>query len=120
MSRRRRRNSPSFVLRDIVLRSVPSRDRPRMSAPMEARFRDIDERSAACYADLENLTHQLGETAKALRAGDLDAEIAEGSMGRLEASECSLAVHVRAARKASQKRRADTDVFTLTNDGVGE
>ena len=107
----RRRRSAAFVARDIVARSAPNLSRPRMSAELEARCRSVDARSAACYANLEDLSEQLGEVARELRDGELDIELPNGSNGASEdahESDRELAVRVREAQASSRKRRADT------------
>lgn len=49
-----------------VMRSMPNPNRPRLSAESEMRFADIEKRTAACYAESEELTDKLLEMAKVI------------------------------------------------------
>ena len=47
-----------------VMRSMPNPKRPRLSVEAEEKFADIERRTAACYAESENLTAQLNQMAQ--------------------------------------------------------
>lgn len=55
----------------LVERSAPDHDRPHLRAEVEARMDDVERRTAACYAALENasasyndITHKILEKGK--------------------------------------------------------
>ena len=50
-------------------RSEPSRTRPRLSEERERELADIERRSAACYASMEELTYQVGKLTEEIKRG---------------------------------------------------
>lgn len=54
----------------LVQRSQPSTERPRMAEDVEARLDHIERDTAACYASMEEVTHQTLQAAKALGEDD--------------------------------------------------
>ena len=46
-------------LRIIEERSQPSKDRPKLSLPVEANLAEVEEKTARCYAENENLVHRI-------------------------------------------------------------
>lgn len=49
----------STTTREIVSRSYPSLNRPRLSTEAENRLADVELRSAECYTDIENITQKF-------------------------------------------------------------
>lgn len=52
------RDSVAHV-RVIAERSAPDPNRPRLADEHERRLEDVERRSAACYAEAEELAHQM-------------------------------------------------------------
>jgi hypothetical protein len=47
----------------LVERSAPNPDRPRLAHEWERQLAEVDVRSAACYASMEDLSDQLARLA---------------------------------------------------------
>lgn len=69
----------------LVERSAPDPDRPRLSDEWERQLADIDAKSAACYASMEDLSDQLDRVAR---------ELDDGVVVEQAADDDSLAVRV--------------------------
>jgi len=50
----------------LVHRSMPNPYRPRLSEEREARLKDVEDRTAACYAGAEEIAFRLRRIAKYL------------------------------------------------------
>jgi hypothetical protein len=53
---------------EIISKSQPSLDRPRLRPESERRLAEVEQRSARCYADAEELADGLDELAKQIEA----------------------------------------------------
>lgn len=51
-------------LRVIEERSKPSSERPRLSLSLEADLAEVEEKTARCYAENENLVHRIRRLSK--------------------------------------------------------
>jgi len=56
----------------LVERSAPDPDRPRLSDEWERQLAEVDVKSAACYASMEDLSDQLDRLAADLGGGAVD------------------------------------------------
>ena len=54
--------------RVLVTRSAADPDRPKLPADDEKRLHDVERRSAACYAEIEETTYRYRQIAKRLNA----------------------------------------------------
>jgi hypothetical protein len=54
----------------LVERSAPDPERPRLGEEWEVMLADIDAKSAACYASMEDLSDRLDRLAVAIREED--------------------------------------------------
>jgi hypothetical protein len=56
-------------IRTHVENSAPNTERPRLSEKKEKLLADLDQRSAACYAGMEELTYRVGKLAEDIEKG---------------------------------------------------
>jgi len=54
--------------RDIITKAQPNLERPRLRPESERRLAEIEQRSARCYADAEELAEELDAFAKEVEA----------------------------------------------------
>lgn len=52
----------------LVERSTPNPDRPRLSAELEAQLAELDRKSAACYALMEDISDRIAQLADKIDA----------------------------------------------------
>jgi hypothetical protein len=77
----------------LVERSAPDPDRPRLAEEWERQLADIDAKSAACYASMEDLSDRLDRVAAEIDDGVIVEDADEGD---------SLVVHVKEVEKNTQ------------------
>ena len=92
-------------LQKLVKRSRPDTSRPRMRDEFEDRFVEVDANSAACYAELEDLSDRFANLAADLRA---ESERNAAPIAEIDPEE-SLVYHVEEAISTARSRRADTE-----------
>lgn len=61
--------------KDVVSRSLPNLSRPRLPTEIEAKLAAVDQRSALCYAEAEELAEKLSQQAKEIDASGIPLEI---------------------------------------------
>jgi hypothetical protein len=87
----------------LVERSAPNPDRPRLPEEWERQLVEIDAKSAACYASMEDLSDQLDRLAHEMDDGVVVEEASE---------EDSLVVHIK-------ETAAETQIAALGAGGNG-
>lgn len=55
-----------MTVKQAVQRSMPNPTRPRLTTQSEAKFADVEQRSAACYAEAEDATEKMWRLARTL------------------------------------------------------
>ena len=76
---------PVARVRMIAERSVPDPDRPRLSEENERKLEDVERRSAVCYAESEELTHQLRVLASEIAGCDESTDVGSEPRGDVRA-----------------------------------
>lgn len=56
-------------IRAMAERSAPDLSRPRLSEEHERALADVERRTAACYASMEELSYQIGNLTEELKRG---------------------------------------------------
>lgn len=99
---------------EIVKRSAPDTTRPRLPDELEHELEPIDRASAACYANLEDLSSRFADLAADLRSEN-NAE-AESIPVEILRDEPSIANKALELRQASASRRMDTDTTHFADE----
>ncbi len=106
-----RTDSTSRALVTIQERSRPNPDRPKLRDPqLEAELERLDRGSAACYADLELITHKLHKLARVVDEAPEAGAPKDDSCGVPEAaieSESSLVQHIEILRLRAAEKDED-------------
>jgi len=98
----------------IVKRSAPDTSRPRLPDEMEKELECVDRDSAACYANLEDLSSRFADLAADLRSeNNAEAEPIPVEIIRDEPSIANKAIEL---RQASASRRMDTDTIHFADE----
>ena len=63
--------NPTLRLMQLVEKSAPRPDRPRLPLPLEAKLAEVDRKHAACYASMEDLTDRLYRVAADIDHSDI-------------------------------------------------
>jgi len=74
--------SPHTKRRDIITKAQPNLQRPRLHPESERRLAEIEQRSARCYADAEELAEGLDAFAKEVEAAPEIVDFEEPSVVR--------------------------------------
>lgn len=94
-------DSTGRLLAVIVERSQPKHPPPRTE--IEDKIRDLDQKSAQCYADLELKSHRLRKIAHAIETTDAGDDVTPVA---IEHDEDSLVIHI---DEVVEVMRADND-----------